>query len=121
MSSTFFLFLFGGVLGLFALAFHVAMIVHGFKTSVGWGLVCLLLGGLGSLIFAFARFGGGRRRVWAVVYLVAQLGCGVALSLAARQMAQAAIGADQAAAEGMHEAEKQIDDLSKVDDIQLDL
>jgi hypothetical protein len=121
MSATFFLFLFGGILGLFALAFHVAMIVHGFKTSIGWGLICLLLGGLGSLIFAFAKFGGGSRRIWAVVYLVSVLGSGALMSVAAYQTAQAAIGAEEAAAEGMKEVEAQIDDLSKVEDIQLDL
>lgn len=121
MSVTFFLFLFGGLLGLFALAFHVAMIVHGFKASIGWGLICLLLGSLGSLIFAFARFGGGSRRVWAAIYLVALLGSSALLSIAAYQTAEAAAGAEEAAAEGMQEAEKQIDDLSKVEDIQLDL
>jgi hypothetical protein len=121
MSATFFMFLFGGILALFAVAFHVAMIVHGFKTSVGWGLICLLLGSLGSLIFAFARFGGGARRVWAVVYLVAILGCGGLLSVAAYQTAQAQIGADKAAEEGMKEVEAQIDNLSEVEDIQLDL
>jgi len=121
MSATFFLFLAGGILGLFALAFHIAMIVQGFKTSVGWGLVCLFLGGLGSLVFAFAKWGGGKRRVWAVIYLVAILGCGALGSVAAYQTAQAAAGAEEAAAEGMQEAEQQIEDLSQVEDIQLDL
>jgi len=121
MSATFFLFLAGGILGLFCAAFHIAMIVQGFKTSVGWGLVCLLLGSIGSLVFAFARFGVGSRRVWAVIYLIAILGCSALVSVAAYQTAQAAAGAEQAAAEGMHEAEQQIDDLSKVEDIQLDL
>jgi hypothetical protein len=121
MSATFFLFLFGGILGLFALAFHIAMIVQGFKTSVGWGLVCLLLGGLGSLIFSFAKFGGGKRRVWAVIYLVAVLGCAALFGIAAYQTAQAAIGAEEHAAEGMQEVEQQIEDLSQVEDIQLDL
>jgi hypothetical protein len=123
MSATFFLFLFGGILALFATAFHVAMIVRGFKTSIAWGLICLLsvLPIPGSLIFAFAKFGGGARRVWAVIYLVAILGCGGLLSVAAYQTAQAQLGADAAAEEGMKEAEAQIDNLSEVEDIQLDL
>jgi hypothetical protein len=123
MSATFFLFLFGGVLGLFALAFHIAMIVQGFKTSVGWGLACLLavLPIPASLVFALTMFGGGKRRVWAAIYLVALLGCCSLTALAAYQTAQAAVGAEEAAAEGMQEAEQQIEDLSQVEDIQLDL
>ncbi|MBW2276784.1 MAG: hypothetical protein JRF63_04785 [Deltaproteobacteria bacterium] len=121
MSATFFLFLAGWILGLLAFGFHVAMIVQGFKTSVRWGLICLLLFFLGSVVFAFAKFGGGKRRVLAVVYLICFLGFSVLNGVAAYQTAQAAAGAEEAAAEGMQEAEKQIDDLSKVEDIQLDL
>ncbi len=69
----------------------------------------------------FAKWGGGKRKIWAVIYLVAILGCGALGSVAAYQTAQAAAGAEAAAAEGMQEAEKQIDDLSQVEDIQLDL
>jgi hypothetical protein len=123
MSATFFLFLFGGILGLFVVAFHFAMIVQGFKQSVAWGLMCLLavFPIPASLIYALTKFGGGKRRVWAVIYLVALLGCVSLNSIAAYQTAQAAAGAEEAAAEGMQEAEKQIEDLSQVEDIQLDL
>ena len=118
MSLTFFLFLFGGLLGLAALVIHFVLLVQGFKTSVGWGLIVLLLGALGGLIFAFGKWG---RRVWAVIYLVALLGSGALIGVAAYQTAQAAIGAAETTAEGMKEAEAQIEDLSNMDNIQLDL
>jgi len=118
MSLTFFLFLFGGLCGLAAVVIHIVLLVQGFKTSVGWGLLVLLLGGLGGLIFAFGNWG---RRGWAVVYLVAWIGCATLMGVAAYQTAQAAIGAAETTAAGMQEAEAQIEDLSNVENIQLDL
>lgn len=118
MSLTFFLFLFGGLLGLATLVVHFVLLVQGFKTSVGWGLIVLLLGALGGLIFAFGKWG---RRGWAVIYLVALLGSGALLGVAAYQTALAAAGAAETTAAGMQEAEEQIEDLSNVENIQLDL
>ena len=118
MSLTFFLFLFGGLLGLATLVIHIVLLVQGFKTSVGWGVLVLLLGAVGGLIFAFGKWG---RRGWAVVYLIALLGCSALLGVAAYQTAMAAVGAAETTAAGMQEAEAQIEDLSNVENIQLDL
>ncbi len=117
MSAIFYLFLAGALMGLVALALHVAMIVLGFRSSAGWGLVALLVPA-GSLVFAFARSG---RRKLAAVFLIAILACGALSGIAAHLTALAAIGAAETTAEGLREFDQQTQDLSNVDSIELDL
>jgi len=121
MSSSFFMFAVGGALALVALALHVAMIVHGFKTSVGWGLACLLLGPVAGLVFAFSRFEARGRLAWASVFLIAFLGAASLLSAAAYRTARAVEGSAEAAASGMEELERQIEDLDELENLDLDL
>ncbi|HUT76717.1 MAG TPA: hypothetical protein VM285_03465 [Polyangia bacterium] len=117
MSAIFYLFLAGALCGLAALALHVAMIVLGFRTAAKWGLIGLFVPA-GSLVFAFARSG---RRGLAAVFLLAVLGCGVMAGIASHLTAQAAIGATETAAEGLKEFDRQTDELSKVENLDLDL
>jgi hypothetical protein len=117
MSSIFYLFLAGAACGLLALALHVAMVVLGFRTSVKWGLLALLVPA-GSLVFAFARSG---RRVLAAVFLLAIVGGGALTAVAARLTAEAALGAAETAVEGMQEFDRQTADLSNIENIDLDL
>ena len=120
MSMTLILFVAAALLILVATVFHIIMLVNGFKTSAGWGLVCLLVP-FGSLVFAFTKFGGGRRKVMAAIFLLAFLGGFGCAGVASYQTAVASIGSAQAMAEGMKEAEQQIQDLEQIEDIQLDL
>ncbi len=120
MSITLILFLLSVVCWFFATVLHLVMLVHGFKTSTKWGLICLLVP-LGSLVFAFKRFGVGGRRIAAFVFLLAIVSGGVCAGVASYQTAQAAIGSEEAAAQGMKEAEIQIQKLENLEDLQLDL
>jgi uncharacterized membrane protein len=103
------------VLGVVCVVLHVVMVVQGFKASIGWGLVALLVP-LGSLAFAFVRSG---RRWLAALFLVAFVGasaCGGAASyLTAKAMAEAA----GASAKGMQEFDQQIQDLENMGDLKL--
>ena len=109
------------------LVLHVVMIVQGFKTSLRWGLVALFIP-FGSLVFAFAKSG---RKVLAGIFLVALLGwiaCGACascqLSSALSSQADdpaAKKAAEEAGQKGMDEFDKQIQDLDKVDNIDLSL
>ncbi len=117
MSVTLILFVAAAVLSIVAMVLHVVMIVQGFKTSVSWGLVGLFVP-LGSLIFGFARSG---RPVMAGVLFVAIAGSGTCWGVASHKQAQALIGADETAAQGMQELENQINSPENLDDLQLDL
>jgi hypothetical protein len=117
MSTTGVLLVIALILGIVWAILHIVMIVHGFKTSAGWGLVALLVP-LGSLVFAFAKSG---RKGLAGIFLVSFIGAaacgGVASYLTAKAVAEAA-GAGE---KGMQEFDKQIQDLDKVDNIDLKL
>ena len=63
----------------------------------------------------------GGRRIAAFVFLLTIVGGGVCAGVASYQTAQAAIGSAEAAAQGMKEAEIQIQDLENLEDLQLDL
>jgi FtsH-binding integral membrane protein len=120
MSITLILFIVSVVCWLVATVLHIVMLVHGFKTSTKWGLICLLVP-FGSLVFAFKRFGGGGRRIAAFVFLAAMVAGGICAGVASYQTAQAAVGSAEAAAVGMKEAELQIQDIENMEDLQLDL
>ncbi|MFO8072975.1 MAG: hypothetical protein R6V85_13965 [Polyangia bacterium] len=111
----------GVLLGLFALVMHVVMIVQGFKTSSRWGALCLLVP-MASLVFAFARFG---RRGWAVAFLVAAIGTPAIFGAAGyryfEQTRRAEAAAEKTAGAGFEDFEKQTEDLSNLEDLQLDL
>lgn len=117
MSTTGILLVIAVILAIVWFILHIVMIVQGFKTSVGWGLVALFVP-LGSLAFAFAKSG---RKGLAVIFLVSFLGAaacgGVASYLTAKAVAEAA-GAGK---KGMQEFDEQIQDLDKVDNIDLKL
>jgi len=117
MSFIFYLFVAGGLLGLLALALHVAMIVLGFRTSVKWGLVGLLVPG-GSLVFALARSG---RRAMALIFLAAIIGCAGITAATACLTARSSIGAVEAAVAGLKEFEAQTEQLTNIESIDLDL
>ena len=117
MSGTFYLFAAGGLLGLVAFALHVVMIVHGFKVAAKWGLVNLLVP-LGSLVFAFAV---SDRRKLAVVFAAAILGAAGLVGLAAYRTAETAIDAAKTTADGLAEFEQQTDELSNIENLELDL
>jgi hypothetical protein len=106
------------------LVLHVVMIVHGFKTSLGWGLVALFIP-FGSLAFAFAKSG---RKVLAGVFLVALLGwiaCGACASYQLSSALSAQVdpavkkASEEAGKKGMDEFDKQIQDLENLEDIKL--
>ena len=120
MSTTLILFVLSAFCWFVATVLHIVMLVHGFKTSTKWGLICLLVP-FGSLVFAFKQFGGGGRRIAAFAFLLAIIGGGVCAGVASYQTAQAAIGSAEAGAQGMKEAESQIQDLENLEDLQLDL
>jgi len=106
---------------------HVVMIVQGFKTSAKWGLVALFVP-FGSLVFAFAKSG---RKVLATVFLASFLGATACAGIASCQIASAFStqeadpsvkkAAEEAGRKGMDEFDKQIQDLDKVDNIDLNL
>jgi len=120
MSITLILFVLSVVCWFVATILHIVMLVHGFKTSTKWGLICLLVP-FGSLVFAFKGFGGGNRRIAAFVFLLTIIGGGAFAGVASYQTARAAIGSEEAAAQGMKEADIQIQDLENLEDLQLDL
>ena len=120
MSTTLILFMLAVVSWYIATSLHIVMLVHGFKTSTRWGFICLLVP-LGSLVFAFKRFGGGGRRIAAFAFLLAIVSGVVCAGTASYQTAQAAVGSAEAAAQGMKEFELQIQDLENLEDLQLDL
>jgi len=120
MSITLILFILSVFCWFTATVLHIVMLVHGFKTSMKWGLICLLVP-LGSPIFAFKRFGGGGRRIAAFVFLAAIVAGGICAGVASYQTMQAERGSEEAAAQGMKEAELQIQDLENLEDLQLDL
>lgn len=96
MSNTLILFIIGGVLFLVAGAMEIMLVVQGFKVSRGRGLLAaaapLLLGlGLGALFFA------------------------------SHLMAMAQVGSQEAKEQGDREATEQIEELNKLEDLQLDL
>jgi len=115
MSLTGVLLIVSVICGLVWFVLHIVMIVHGFKTSAGWGLIALFVP-LGSLAFAFAKSG---RKGLAAIFLASFLGAagcgGVASYLTAKAIAEAAGAGEQ----GMHEFDKQIQDLENLDDIKL--
>ena len=117
MSTTGILLVIAVILGIVWTVLHVVMIVQGFKTSVGWGLFALFVP-FGSLVFAFAKSG---RMGLAAIFLVSFLGAaacgGVASYLTAKAVAEAAGVGEK----GMQEFDKQIQDLDKVDNIDLKL
>ena len=123
MSTTFILFVIAAICAIVWTILHVVMIVQGFKTSVGWGLVALLVP-LGSLVFAFAKSG---RKGLAAIFLVSFLGAAACGGVASWQTMKAyydpaAIkAAEDANKKGMQEFDKQIQDLDKVDNIDLKL
>ncbi len=120
MSITLTLFILSVIFWFIATVLHIVMLVHGFKTSTKWGLICLLVP-LGSLVFAFRQFGGGGRRIAAFVFLLAIVSGGVCAGVASCQTAQAAFGSAEAGAQGMKEADIQIQELENLEDLQLDL
>ena len=115
MSSTGILVATALVCGFVWFVLHIVMIVQGFKTSAGWGLVALLVP-LGSIVFAFAKSGRGALAAILLVSFVGAAGCGgVASYLTAKAVADAA----DAGKKGMQEFDKQIQDLENLDDIKL--
>ena len=97
------------------LVLHVVMIVLGFRTSVGWGLVALFVP-LGCLIFAFAKSG---RRALAAILLLTLVGAAACAGAASYLTAKAVAAAASASQQGMQEFDKQIQDLENLDDIKL--
>lgn len=119
MSATLVLFIAAFALALVATIIHFVMVVHGFKTSTGWGLACLLVPAV-SLVFAFAKYSGKGKPVLAGLLLVGAIGSGVLGSIASYQTAQAAVGSAEAVAEGLEEFEKATQELDGLEDLQLD-
>ncbi len=101
----------------------IITIVQGFKTSVGWGLICLLVPG-GAVVFAFAKTA---RRALAVALLVSFVGTGVGVVYGSYKIAKtlkalsAAPTDEEKAAvhKGMQEFDKQTKDLDNLDNLQL--
>ena len=101
----------------------IITIVQGFKTSVGWGLICLLVPG-GVIVFAFAK---SARRALAVALLASFVlaGAGVVygsykIAQAVKSLSAAPTEAEKAAAhKGMQEFDKQTKDLDNLDNLQL--
>jgi len=118
MSITAILFVVAIAFSLVATVLHVALVIKGFKVSVGWGLVSLLVP-FGSLIFAFTKLESPQKMIWATALLLASFIAGICWTVASYQTAQAAIGAAEAATKGMSEAAKEINDLEGLDDLQL--
>jgi len=118
MSATLILLVVAATCCLVALVVHAVMVVHGFKTSVGWGLACLLVP-LASLVFAFTRFSAKGKPVWAGLFLVTLVGGAVCGGIASYQTAQAAIGGEETMKAGMEEFEKATEALDGLEDLQL--
>ena len=115
MSMTGILLVAAAVFGIIWFVLHVVMIVLGFRTSVGWGLVALFVP-LGSLAFAFAKSGRKALAALLLLSLVGAVACGgVTCYLTAKAIAEAAGAGEQ----GMQEFDKQIQDLGNLDDIKL--
>ena len=55
MSLTGVLLIVAVICGLVWVVLHVVMIVHGFKTSAGWGLVALFVPVTGTAVYVIAR------------------------------------------------------------------
>jgi fructose-specific phosphotransferase system IIC component len=117
MSTTGVLLVIAVIFGIVWIILHVVIIVQGFKTSVGWGLIALFVP-LGSHVFAFSRSG---RKGLAVIFLVALLGAAACGSVASYLTAKAVAAAVGASVKGMQEFDEQIQDLDKVDNIDLKL
>jgi uncharacterized membrane protein len=117
MSGTGILLVAAVVLGIAWVVLHAVMVVQGFKTSIGWGLVALLVP-LGSLAFAFAKSG---RKALAAAFLVSFLGWVVCGGIVSYLTAQAALEAVDAGRKGMDEFDKQTQDLDNLDNIDLKL
>jgi hypothetical protein len=117
MSSTAIFIVFAVAFGVVCLVLHIAMIVQGFKLSVKWGLISLLVPG-GAFVFAFAKSG---RKKLAIVFLASFIVSAVCGSIACYKTAQAAAAYLKAEAEGtgMKEFDKQVKDLDNLGDIQL--
>jgi len=115
MSSTAVLIVFAVAFGVVYTVLHVAMIVQGFKTSLKWGLIALLVPG-GALVFAFAKT---NRRKLAVAFLASLIVSAVCGSIACYKTAQAAAAYLEAQGKGMQEFDKQVQDLDNLGNIQL--
>lgn len=97
---------------------QVVMIVQGFKLSVKWGLVSLLVP-FGALAFAFAKSGRRKLAVAFLALIVAGAGCGVP---GLCRLAKAFAPSDEAAEagkKGFREFDDKTQDLDNLSDLKL--